>query len=123
MAEKTVLNVVRFLGKCLEEKGLDISQIVVFGSQVKGPAREDSDIDIAIISEDFRGKNVLERVKMTGEPEVLTIKKFMVPLDIITMTPEDLESDTSLIADYVKLGKVVYPPARKLNAKRKTASG
>ena len=39
---------------------------------------------------------------------LMTIKKFMIPLDIITMTPEELESETSLIADYVKDGEVLY---------------
>ena len=32
----------------------------------------------------------------------------MIPLDIITMTPEELESETSLIADFVKEGEVIY---------------
>ena len=94
----TVLNVVRFLEKCLEENGLNISKIIVFGSRGNGTAREDSDIDIVIVSEDFRGKNILQRVKMTGQPEVLTIRKFLVPLDILTMTPEELESETSPVA-------------------------
>lgn len=107
MAEKKVLSVVRFLGKCLEEKGLNVSKLVLFGSHAEGKVSADSDIDIVIVSEDFRGKNIRERVKMTGEPEVRTIEKFLVPLDIITMTPEELESETSIIAGYARKGKTV----------------
>ena len=112
MAEKTVLNVVRFLEKCLEENGLNISKIVVFGSRANGLAREDSDIDMVIVSEDFRGKNILQRVKMTGQPEVLTIRKFRVPLDILTMTPEEFESETSPVAGYARQGKAILPLRR-----------
>lgn len=122
MAEKTVLNVVRFLEKCLIGAGLDVAKIIVFGSQVKGAAREDSDIDIVIVSDDFRGKDIFERVKMTGKSEVLTIREFMVPLDIVTMTPEELESESSLVASFAKQGKVFHPLKKGNGAKRKTAA-
>ena len=122
MAEKTVLNVVRFLEKCLAGAGLNITKIIVFGSQVKGAAREDSDIDIVIVSDDFRGKDIFERVKMTGKSEVLTIREFMVPLDIITMTSEELESETSLVASFAKQGKVFHPLRRGNGAKKKAAA-
>ncbi len=42
------------------------------------------------------------------EAEVATIKKFMIPLDIITMTPDEFESKTSLIAEHAKAGEVLY---------------
>lgn len=38
----------------------------------------------------------------------MTIKKFTIPLDILIMTPEELESETSLISDYAKKGEIVY---------------
>jgi len=122
MARKTVLSVVRFLEKCLVDIGLNVDKIIVFGSQVKGTAREDSDIDIVIVSEDFRGKDIFERAKLTGKPEVLTIREFMVPLDIITMTPEELESGTSIVASYAREGKVFLPLRRQNSAKKKAAA-
>jgi hypothetical protein len=42
------------------------------------------------------------------DAEILIIKKFMVPFDIITMTPEEFESDSSLVGLYASEGKVVY---------------
>jgi len=32
----------------------------------------------------------------------------MIPLDIITLTPEEFESETSLISEYARKGEVVY---------------
>jgi hypothetical protein len=34
----------------------------------------------------------------------MTIRKFMVPFDIITMTPDELESGTSLVCDFARNG-------------------
>ncbi len=42
------------------------------------------------------------------EAEVEPIKKFMIPFDIITMTPEELEGETSLITDYARKAKILY---------------
>jgi predicted nucleotidyltransferase len=87
---------------------LNVSKIVVFGSQARRTATEESDIDIAIISEDFTKKNIFKRANLTKDAEIRTIKKFMVPLDIITLTPEEYDNRTSLAAEYAHEGKVVY---------------
>ena len=108
MAEKTVVEAIKFLEKCLKHKGLNISKIILFGSQAKGESTEESDIDILIVSNDFHDKDIFERATLTKDAEIMTIKKFMIPLDIITMTQEEFESETSLIADYVKDGEVIY---------------
>ena len=63
---------------------------------------------MVVVSKNFRNKDIFERVELIKEAEIMTIKKFMVPLDIVTMTPEEFESETSLIAEYAKRGEVVY---------------
>ncbi len=108
MIKNKVTEAIKFLENRLKSKGLVISKIILFGSQAKGEPTEESDIDILIISNDFRGKDIFERATLTKDAEIMTIKKFMIPLDIITMTPEEFESETSLITDYVKDGKVLY---------------
>jgi predicted nucleotidyltransferase len=90
----------RMESTCLKEKGLKVSKIIIFGSQAKGMASAESDIDIVIVSEDFRRKNIFKRANLTKDAEIRTIKKFMIPLDIITMTPEEYENRTSLMAEY-----------------------
>jgi predicted nucleotidyltransferase len=87
MGKRKVKAAVEFLGRCLREGGVTPSKIILFGSQAKGEATKESDIDVVIISEKFRNKDTLERVAMTKEAEI-TLKKFMIPLDIITMTPD-----------------------------------
>lgn len=104
MVKREVLEAIRFFMRCLEEENLQITKVLLFGSQINERAREDSDIDILIISEDFRNKNIFERVPLTKNPEIKTLKKFMIPMDIISLTPEEFESGTSLIAEYAKQG-------------------
>lgn len=108
MVKREVIEAIRFLERCLREKGLNVSKIILFGSHSKERASEESDVDIVIISEDFQGKDIFERARLIKEPEIMTLKKFLIPLDIITLTSEEFESETSLVAEYAKKGKVVY---------------
>jgi len=103
-----ILDAIRFLEHCLKDKGLHVSKIILFGSHARGDAEEESDIDIAIVSEDFEGKNIFERAELTKEPEIMTIRKFMIPFDIVTLTPDEIENEKSLIASYAKEGNVIY---------------
>lgn len=108
MVKGTVLEAIAFLEKQLGKSGLRLFKLILFGSQAKGDATEESDIDIVILSEDFRNKDIFERAQLIKDAEIQTIKKFMVPFDIITMTPEEFESGSSLIGLYASEGKVVY---------------
>jgi len=108
MAEGKVIEVIKFLEERLKKEGLKVSKIVLFGSRATGKTTKDSDIDIVIVSEDFRGKDIFKRVGLLKDAEVATIRKFMIPLDIVTMTPEEMESETSIIAAYAKEGETVY---------------
>ena len=105
MAKHKVKAAIEFLERCLKEGGVTPSRIILFGSQAKGKATKESDIDVVIISEDFRNKDILQRAAMTKDAEVRTLKKFMIPLDIVTLTPE--ENNTSLITAYAKDADVV----------------
>ena len=108
MAAKKVRAIIEFFRDKLIEREVNVSKIILFGSQASGKTGVDSDIDIVVVSEDFRRKNIFRRVDLIKDAEVQTIKKFMVPLDIITMTPEEYESRTSLIAEYAHHGRVLY---------------
>src|SRR4030066_272595 len=108
MSESKLEEAIIFLGRCLKEKGLKVSKIILFGSQVKGKTTEESDVDILIISEDFRDKDIFERARLTKYAEIMTLKKFMMPLDIVTLTSEEFERGTSLVVEYAKRGKVMY---------------
>lgn len=90
------------------ENGLKVQKIILFGSHVHGAATSDSDIDVVIVSDNFRKKSIFTRARLTKEAEIQTIRKFMIPLDIITMTPEEMEDGTSAIANFARKGELLF---------------
>lgn len=108
MAKSKALEAVGFFEKRLMEKKLNISKIILFGSQAEGKGHAESDVDIVLISEDFKNKSIFKRLELIKEAEIATIKKFMIPLDVIMMTPEEFEGGTSLVSEYAKNGKVLF---------------
>ncbi|MCG7848351.1 MAG: nucleotidyltransferase domain-containing protein [ANME-2 cluster archaeon] len=91
----------------MKENRLNISKIILFGSQAT-ETTDNSDVDILIISDDFKNKDIFERARLTKDAEIKTIRKFMVPLDIITLTSEEFENETSPVAEFAKSGKVMF---------------
>jgi len=97
MAESKIKRIIRFLKLCLKESEVKVSNIILFGSHAKGLASKGSDIDIVIVSDDFKGKDLFERARLTKEAEIKTMKKFLVPLDILTMTVKEWYKSKSML--------------------------
>jgi predicted nucleotidyltransferase len=108
MVKKSTLKAVAFMKERLQQTGVNVQKIIVFGSQANGKDKAGSDIDIIVISNDFKNKDIFKRARLTKEAEIMTIRKFMIPLDIVTMTPEELADDKSLLSDYARAGEVIY---------------
>jgi predicted nucleotidyltransferase len=107
MVDAQVLEAIKFFSIIVKENGIHIHDLVLFGSSSTGAATLKSDIDIAIISHDFAGKNIFERALMTKDAEIQTVRKFKVALDVLTLTPEEYRDPTSLIAGTLRKGIIV----------------
>ena len=107
MYKNNIEKAIKFLEQCLKENGLNISKIILFGSQAT-ETTDNSDVDILIISDDFKNKDIFERARLTKDAEIKTIRKFMVPLDIITLTSEEFENETTPVAEFAKSGKIMF---------------
>ena len=108
MVKKSTLKAISFMKDSLKQTGLNVQKIIVFGSQANGKYNADSDIDVVVISNDFTNKNIFKRAILTKEAEIKTIRKFMIPLDVVTMTPEELADNKSLLSNYARTGEVIY---------------
>lgn len=111
MVDEKVLEVIRYFTTILESKGIRVNDLIVFGSSSAGPLRPGSDIDIAIISGDFSGRDDFFRAVCTKDAERETVKKFRIALDILTLTPEELRDQNSPIASAVRKGVAIPPSA------------
>jgi len=100
----TVLEVISHFKRAIESKGIKVNRLILFGSYATGRYREGSDIDIVVISKDFKGKNYWERLDILSD----AIYEVFQPIEAVAMTPEEFESGTSLISEYAKQGEMVY---------------
>ncbi|MCX7044518.1 MAG: nucleotidyltransferase domain-containing protein [Candidatus Sumerlaeota bacterium] len=103
MDKAAVLSVLARFRKALEKQGVNDARLILFGSQAKGTAREDSDIDLIIISVSFEGKTFWERIQLTSK----AICEVFEPIEAIAMTPSEWESGESIIAEYARDGEVI----------------
>lgn len=108
MDKQRVPEILDFVSNKLYETKIKVHKIILFGSYYDGVPHQDSDIDIAIVSNDFIDKDSLERGRLVREIELEAMKRFDVPVDLIKLTVYEYENETRMIASYVKEGKVVY---------------
>jgi predicted nucleotidyltransferase len=92
---------VSFIEQALKAAGLSDARVIPFGSHALGTATPDSDVDIAIVSASFRGKDVFERALLTKDAEVGAMRKFALPFDIVALSPEEYEGET-MTASFIK---------------------
>lgn len=81
----------------LRKLGIGVEKIILYGSYAKGTFREDSDIDFAVISEDFRDLNLRERLEILG----LAAGKVFEPIEAFGYTQREIElgKEESFIAE------------------------
>jgi predicted nucleotidyltransferase len=92
MDKTTINNVTTYLKNSLDLHGIVDSRIALFGSALTGNMHKDSDIDIIIVSKSFEDKDMFERINMTVKPEIEVRRRYNVPMDILTMSPEEYEN-------------------------------
>lgn len=73
--------------EALAKLGIKVTQAVLYGSYALGNQREDSDIDLIIISNDFRKMNLRERLEILG----IAAARIMKPVEAKGYTPEEIE--------------------------------
>ncbi len=89
MDKATINEVIAFLKQSLILHGIKVDSIALFGSALNGNMDEVSDIDFIIISSDFINVDLFERAKMTMKPEIETLRKYKIPMDILNLSPEE----------------------------------
>jgi uncharacterized protein len=109
MVDAKVIETVNYFSDLVRKNGIHINNLILFGSSSTGTAAPGSDIDIAIISDDFLNRDIFDRARLTKHAELDTIKKFRVPLDIITLTTEEFEDPKSPISCTIRKGIILQP--------------
>jgi uncharacterized protein len=86
----------------LERNNIPIQEAFIFGSYAKGDPKEESDIDVALISTAFTGDRFEDRRKI-----VPFRRKIDSRIEPIPFRPEDFREGGNLVDEIKKTGKAI----------------
>ncbi len=85
MAKEEIIKIIKKYAEKLREKGVNFQKIILFGSYAANRETRDSDIDVAVVSENFGKDRFDERVLLSKiayyvdariEPHPVSLKDF-----------------------------------------------
>ena len=107
MPKDRIREAVNLIKDFFKNRNIKVDKIIIFGSYSKGNYSKDSDIDIAIISQDFDGKDIFEKTEMLKGLKWLLVEDIALPFDIIPISLQEWKESSSLIVEFAKEGKVL----------------
>lgn len=107
MDKNSVLDIIHRFKKAIESRDITIKQIILFGSFKEGTFREDSDIDLVVVSDDFDGMDYWRRIDILSE----AIYEVFEPIEAVAVTSAEWNKGEFSVIDYARNGEVVYMAA------------
>jgi len=81
----------------LRKLGIRPQRVILYGSYAGGHPREDSDIDLIVISEDFKKFNLRERLEILG----LAAGRVFEPIEAIGYTEEEVKDTKGTLLEEI----------------------
>lgn len=103
MDKGTVLNIINNFKAVLAQKGVEVDRVILYGSHANETQREDSDIDVIVISDSFQDMNYWERIDVMAD----AISDILEPIEAIAMTNSEWENKVYMAAEYARNGVVI----------------
>jgi predicted nucleotidyltransferase len=103
MDKNAAIDIVRRFRKAIEARNIVVDKIVLFGSYAFGNQREGSDIDVAVISDDFRNKGYWDRIDILS----YAIYEVFEPIEAIALTTDEWERGDRAIIEFAKSGEII----------------
>jgi predicted nucleotidyltransferase len=88
----------------LNDLGIEVSQIILYGSYAKGKAKEYSDIDVAVVSPAFKRMDIFQRQEVLSKAH----HKFKEPIEPIGLTPEQIKNRKGFVREILATGISIY---------------
>ena len=97
---QTIYNTIKKYRRQLEDMGITVKTIFLYGSYAYGNASSDSDIDLIVISNDFKSMDLWERLCLLGRAR----GDITTPIEILGFTEEEFaeKQEGTFIGDEVK---------------------
>jgi predicted nucleotidyltransferase len=84
--------------------GIEVSQVILFGSYAKGRPQDYSDIDVAVVSPGFAKLDIFERQELLSRAHF----KVREPLEPIGLTPKQVREKRGFARAIVESGVTVF---------------
>jgi hypothetical protein len=102
-SKASVIDLIRqYVGR-LKENNIPVERVLLFGSYIKGTPREDSDIDIAVISSAFKGDRYLDRRRIVPMRRGIDSR-----IEPIPFTPGDYAEGGMLIDEIKRTSQEIF---------------
>ena len=109
MAKKEFIEAREIIQELFQEREINLHKIIIFGSQAKNKGNQDSDIDIIVVSKDFRNKDIFEKVEVTSGIHRELVNRLKKPVDIMYYSDKEWDKGYSIIINAAKEeGAVIY---------------
>ena len=104
LSENQMIEIIRGFSALLK-KDIPIKEIILFGSYAKGNPKEYSDIDLAIISDWFKGKAQIENMKYLSR----SAARYNSLIEALPFTEEEYKNldKRSFLASIIKNGRIL----------------
>lgn len=111
MARKkiNIKKLIREYLKCFPSN-IKVKGVFIFGSQVRGKTHKGSDVDLIIISPNFKKIPFIKRLELLSHFRQAEITR-SVPMDIFGYTPEEfkeIDKESIIMREAKKEGKMIY---------------
>jgi hypothetical protein len=85
-----------------EKLGIKCEKVILYGSFAKNRQTEDSDIDLIVVSQDFKNLNILKRLEILGTAAARVFK----PIQAMGYTSEEIRKrdEISILNEAIKTG-------------------
>jgi predicted nucleotidyltransferase len=98
MVEKKIGKIIHAYLNELSRQGINAEQIFLYGSQARGTARRDSDIDLIVVSQDFAAMTPAEKWQKLGKA-TLTLNE---PIEVLPYTPLELQRNLEREGNFIR---------------------
>ncbi|MCX6270623.1 MAG: nucleotidyltransferase domain-containing protein [Bacteroidetes bacterium] len=103
VTQQTAVNTVKSFASELQRSGLQLKKVILFGSYAKNTQNEDSDIDVALVADDFTGLGIID-IRMF----VKTLKNYVL-IQPRTFSSDYFNQGDPFIEEIIKTGIEISP--------------
>ena len=108
MGKKDILKTKSILFELFKNKNISIDKIIIFGSYARGKEQSDSDIDVMVISRDFRGKDIFQKVAMARGVHSGLVSRIKRPVDLLYYSDKEWDKGSSIIINTAKNEGLIF---------------